>query len=230
MAHTSNQNTSAASPQNETDYLNTGQHFEEQDNFEKAFEIYNQGLKQFPEEKEFHRRLALLYLNKAEKNEALDHFSKYIEDNNNIDTDTAFIFGGFVEEVHGTEKALELYKKINTKLNHHEIDNLIQQLEKNKEPGSDTEYEPDEITVSADTISNLFSYFSGQENNYAIQWVKDDGTGYSPANEPLSFQTAARHLKGEITVGIYQLNTASQVKWCAFDVDIKKTTRGPTQQ
>lgn len=222
MAHTSNQNTSAASPQNETDYLNTGQHFEEQDNFEKAFEIYNQGLNQFPEEKEFHRRLALLYLNKAKKDEALEHFSKYIEDNNNVDTDTAFIFGGLVEEVHGTQKALELYKQINTKLNHHEIDNLIQQLEKNKEPGIDAEYEPGEITASADTISNLFSYFSGQENNYAIQWVKDDNTGYSPANEPLSFQTAARHLKGEITVGIYQLNTASQVKWCAFDVDIKK--------
>jgi hypothetical protein len=205
-----------------SDYLNMGLTFEEKEEYQKAIDAYNKGLKKFPDEKEFHQRLACLYLNKREKGKALEHFSKYLEENDQININTAVIYGSLVADLHGTKKAIEYLNKLNHKLNRSEIETFIQELEKNENPTTPPEPGLEEIKFSSTVVADLFDLFSGRENNYAIQWVDNNKSGYSPANEPMSFQTAARHLKGEITLGVYQLNAASQVKWCAFDVDIKK--------
>jgi tetratricopeptide (TPR) repeat protein len=211
------------SQQQAMDYLTKGLSFENQDEYKNAIDTYKQGLKTFPEEKNFHNRLARIYLNHNEKEKAAKHFSQYMKNNTDIEPESVLIYGNLLLDLHGTEKALEFYKELDTtKLNCPEINNLIHQLENNKIPPDDIEPGPGNTKFSTDTIANLFTFFSGRENNYAIQWVKDNKTGYAPANEPLGFQTAARHLNGEITLGIYQLNVASQVKWCVFDVDIKK--------
>lgn len=211
------------SQQQAMDYLTKGLSFENQDEYKNAIDTYKQGLKTFPEEKNFHNRLARIYLNHNEKEKAVKHFSHYMKNNTDIEPESVLIYGNLLLDLHGTEKALEFYKGLDTtKLKCPEIDNLIHQLENNKIPQDDIEPGPGNTKFSTDTIANLFTFFSGRENNYAIQWVKDNKTGYAPANEPLGFQTAARHLNGEITLGIYQLNVASQVKWCVFDVDIKK--------
>ena len=210
------------SPQQVDDYLNMGFSFEEKEEYQKAIDIYNKGLKKFPDEKEFQQRLACLYLNKREKGKALEHFSKYLEENDRININAAFIYGSLAEDLHGTKKAIEYLDKLNRKLNRSEIEDFIQELEKSDNPTTPPEPGLEKIKFSSKIVADLFDFFSGRENNYAIQWVDNNKSGYSPANEPMSFQTAARHLKGEITLGVYQLNTASQVKWCAFDVDIKK--------
>ncbi len=83
-----------------------------------------------------------------------------------------------------------------------------------------------ERNFSPDDVLSIFELFSGREDFYALQWVeKNNGnlrSGYSPVRSPLSFSIIERHLKGEYTVGIYQLNRRSEVKWAIYDVDIKK--------
>lgn len=218
------QNTAKQNPQNEAEFLNQGIFYEQQRNFKKAFEIYKQALEHFPGAHRLHLQLAMLHLGNDEKDEAVKHFSQYFAGNNDIKLETVQLYGSLVEEVAGIKKAIDCYKELNAKLKSPVIDHVIQKLKKDgKSPQQNqVEIETAGLNFSTTTVADLFSFFSGRENNYAIQWEKDNNIGYSPANEPLGFQTAARHLKGEITLGIYQLNAAAQVKWCAFDVDIKK--------
>jgi hypothetical protein len=63
-----------------------------------------------------------------------------------------------------------------------------------------------------DLIKKLFVYRS---DVYAIQL--DDGR-YVKRDEPLTDEVLMRHLRGELTVGIYQLN-GDKVKWMCFDID-----------
>jgi tetratricopeptide (TPR) repeat protein len=216
------QKSSAAAVRQEADVLKQGEAYERQNDYERAAETYQQGLADFPAEIEFHRRLGYVYLNKNSKEEALKHFSRFVEAGGEADLETAEIYGSLLEELKDKKEALAYYKKVNRKLESQDIDYMIQRLKSGGKVGEDSEPERIKLKYSASTVADVFSFFSGRENNYAMQWSKEDTTGYSPANEPLSFQKVARHLEGEITLGIYQLNTASQVKWCAFDVDIKK--------
>lgn len=53
---------------------------------------------------------------------------------------------------------------------------------------------------------------------YCIQLKK----GYTRIDEPLTDETLHNHLSGEITVGSYQLDYNSHVKWLCFDFDPEK--------
>ncbi len=70
-------------------------------------------------------------------------------------------------------------------------------------------------------LENYLSLFSGRENYHARQWVSDKGkAGYTPVPEPLNTSHIRSHLMGLYTLGVYQLNLQSQVKWIVFDLDV----------
>ena len=56
-------------------------------------------------------------------------------------------------------------------------------------------------------------------NVYAVQLSKG---GYLKVEEPLTIEVIKRHLCSSTTVGVYQLDEASMVKWLCFDLDPEK--------
>jgi len=62
--------------------------------------------------------------------------------------------------------------------------------------------------------------FIGRDDTYIIQ--NDDGS-YRRIDEPLTDKVIERHLKGEISIGIYQHDLDSNIKWICFDFDENKS-------
>lgn len=67
----------------------------------------------------------------------------------------------------------------------------------------------------------LEKLFVNRTENYCIQCVPN---GYSKICEPLTREVLAGHLSGYITIGSYQLDKDSLVKWACFDLDPEKLT------
>ena len=67
-------------------------------------------------------------------------------------------------------------------------------------------------------VNILKELFVNRTDCYCIQLKQ----GYSKIAEPLTDETLLKHLSGEITVGSYQLDSASYVKWLCFDFDPEK--------
>lgn len=60
--------------------------------------------------------------------------------------------------------------------------------------------------------------FVSRADAYAVQ----QPAGYLKVDRPLTAEVVQRHLKGEITIGLYQLDGANNVKWLVFDLDPEK--------
>ena len=75
------------------------------------------------------------------------------------------------------------------------------------------------------SVETLKALFVNREDCYCVQNM--DGS-YTKIEEPLTNEVLARHLKGEVTVGSYQLDLKSMVKWLCFDFDPEHLT-DPTQ-
>jgi len=71
--------------------------------------------------------------------------------------------------------------------------------------------------MSVDIIRQLFI---GRDDTYSIQ--NYDGT-YIRVDERLTDEIIEKHLNGEITIGIYQLDKSSYIKWICFDFDESKS-------
>ncbi|MEM3618638.1 MAG: hypothetical protein QXK47_06170 [Candidatus Bathyarchaeia archaeon] len=65
----------------------------------------------------------------------------------------------------------------------------------------------------------MLAKFVSREDVYAVQLPKG---GYTKIEQPLASKIVQQHLEGDITVGVYQLNTQSMVKWLCFDLDPEK--------
>lgn len=67
-------------------------------------------------------------------------------------------------------------------------------------------------------VNILKEIFVNRTDCYCIQLKQ----GYSKVAEPLTDEVLLKHLSGEITVGSYQLDSCSYVKWLCFDFDPEK--------
>ena len=67
-------------------------------------------------------------------------------------------------------------------------------------------------------VNLLKELFVNRTDCYCIQLKQ----GYSKVAEPLTDEILLKHLSGEITVGSYQLDSCSYVKWLCFDFDPEK--------
>ena len=77
--------------------------------------------------------------------------------------------------------------------------------------------------MSAEEVKNSLlpivkALFVNREDCYCMQHKQ----GYSRIEAPLTAAVLESHLKGEITVGSYQLNRDNLVKWVCFDLDPEK--------
>ena len=62
--------------------------------------------------------------------------------------------------------------------------------------------------------------FINREDTYVIQ--QDNGT-YIRISKPLTDEIIQKHLDGEITIGVYQHDLESKIKWICFDFDEDKS-------
>lgn len=74
------------------------------------------------------------------------------------------------------------------------------------------------MTEPLSLMEPLRELFVNRADCYCIQHSQ----GYSRTEKPLTDEVLLQHLKGEITVGSYQLNEESLVKWLCFDLDPEK--------
>jgi hypothetical protein len=69
----------------------------------------------------------------------------------------------------------------------------------------------------------MLSLFRGRDDVFARQVKFKKGSwGYIPVRSSLDKSAVSAHLKGDISLGIYQLDKDSMVSFLAFDLDIKK--------
>jgi hypothetical protein len=73
--------------------------------------------------------------------------------------------------------------------------------------------------LSTSPLQLLKSLFVNRTDCYCIQLQTG---GYSKISEPLTDAKLQEHLDGETTIGTYQLNSDSLVKWFCFDLDPEK--------
>ncbi|KLO23508.1 CRISPR-associated primase-polymerase type A1 [Marinitoga sp. 1155] len=106
------------------------------------------------------------------------------------------------EEINEIQKAFELYKKL-------EIKEKIQELQD----------KTNLFSPSSNLIRKFIELFSGREDVFSIQFEN----GYRPIRRPLNYKDVKEHLKGEKTIGIYQLKKDNSIKFAAYDIDIKKS-------
>lgn len=65
--------------------------------------------------------------------------------------------------------------------------------------------------------------FKGRNGVYAVQYIDGNGkANYKPVREQFTKDILKAHLAGELTAGLYPLNSENKVKWFAFDIDISK--------
>lgn len=65
----------------------------------------------------------------------------------------------------------------------------------------------------------LHRAFVGRDDCFAMQ---TSSGGYVKVDIPLTYSVIKRHLRGEITIGAYQLSQGNSVKWMCFDFDPEK--------
>ena len=65
------------------------------------------------------------------------------------------------------------------------------------------------------TVQRLSDLFVNRMDCYCVQLKR----GYTRVEQPLTDDVLLQHLKGEVTVGSYQLDKDSRVKWLCFDLD-----------
>jgi len=65
-------------------------------------------------------------------------------------------------------------------------------------------------------MPTIESLFVNRRDCYAVQ---TDSGAWTLITEPLTSDVLVRHIEGKVTVGIYQLDTASEVRWVCWDFD-----------
>jgi hypothetical protein len=80
---------------------------------------------------------------------------------------------------------------------------------------------PKDLADDKRQVEILRRYFVNRDDTYAIQ--NPDGSYYR-VEAPLTDDILLSHLKAEVTVGIYQIESEKNtVKWLCFDIDSKQT-------
>lgn len=70
--------------------------------------------------------------------------------------------------------------------------------------------------IDEETLDVFQRLFVNRMDTYAVQ--REDNS-YVRVNEPFTKEVLKLHLKGEITVGLYQLSTGNMVSWLCYDID-----------
>ncbi|WP_175420065.1 CRISPR-associated primase-polymerase type A1 [Marinitoga sp. 1154] len=181
-----------------------------------------------------YKKLALEAEENFEFEKALEYFEK-AEDELCVKDSSLVKYGELLFEFQNYKKAKEIFEKIvNTKPEkeyllklaqiYEEINEIQKALEiyKNldiKEKIQELQDKTNLFSPSSNLIRKFIELFSGREDVFSIQFEN----GYRPIRRPLNYKDVKEHLKGEKTIGIYQLKKDNSIKFAAYDIDIKKS-------
>ncbi|SHF25654.1 hypothetical protein SAMN02745164_02107 [Marinitoga hydrogenitolerans DSM 16785] len=181
-----------------------------------------------------YKKLALEAEENFEFEKALEYFEK-AEDELSVKDSSLVKYGELLFEFQNYKKAKEIFEKIvNTKPEkeyllklaqiYEEINEIQKALEiyKNlgiKEKIQELQDKTNLFSPSSNLIRKFMELFSGREDVFSIQFEN----GYRPIRRPLNYKDVKEHLKGEKTIGIYQLKKDNSIKFAAYDIDIKKS-------
>jgi hypothetical protein len=72
------------------------------------------------------------------------------------------------------------------------------------------------------TAEEMLELFVHRSDVFATQ---QKNGAYYPTKRPITIDDIKSHLKGEVTLGVYCLNTDNTVKWACIDIDLKEINR-----
>ena len=126
------------------------------------------------------------------------------------------------------EKAREIFKLLHEKTKDEEYLKRIAEIDEilNEdalelfEVKSQERIKPSSISlgITPSLVRKFLDLFSGREDVFAYQTEQ----GYYPVRRKMNSQDVVEHLEGQKTLGVYVLRSDNSVKFCAFDVDLKK--------
>jgi len=193
--------------------------YERNNEFDRMIQYLNLGLQKDPTNKNFLLKILDYYLNDANPSRALKTLEKLIR----LEPDNSVYYKQAITillEFNKIELAKKLAKIGFSNTNDQSIVDMIKNIENSTANSSITLMLED---FDKETVTLLYSLFSGREGVYARQWKNTEGvTGYIPVKEPLNEKTIINHLNGNITIGIYQHRLDSTINWICFDIDIAK--------
>lgn len=177
---------------------------EEEFEFEKAMELYKELAADENCETEILEKYGKLLIEFGEIREA-EKIYEILQKRDNKNIKYKEILGNINEELEIAEKAIEFYSDAGKKDDAERVNKKI--FYNNMED----KY-----------VEKFMELFSGREDIFAVQWSYDGKNGYSPQRRKIQKKDITTHLKGEKTLGIYQLKVDNSIKFGAFDIDIKK--------
>lgn len=75
------------------------------------------------------------------------------------------------------------------------------------------------LPLSREHLTSPLRIFVNRLDAYAIGFKGTDRAGYRKINRAVTDELLARHLSGDITIGMYCLNTRNECRWVCFDFD-----------
>ncbi len=164
-------------------------------------------------------RMADIYLDQAAPAKAIEALERAVACHSER-LETYTLLGELYEDADQLNDARRAYQCGWDRLEHPLLKSRLDHLPVSPVPAStDLGYEP-----SDEEVVHILQYFQGREGVYARQWVDRRGhTGYQPVHAPLTPDVFRRHLRGDITVGVYPIRVDNTVFFIAWDIDINKS-------
>ncbi|HDS09238.1 MAG TPA: tetratricopeptide repeat protein, partial [Firmicutes bacterium] len=189
---------------------------EEIGNMNDAISDYKDLLEINPTDSRIHYKLGVLYLDKYDYENALKHFKEIIRRDPNFIKDHDEI-----AELYKELGLMGMVKDILTPaggggiFNDFKIDIMVKEDSANKVI--------DFINLNESFYDRYITLFSGREGVIARQWTDNEGnSGYSPVYEELNEENITKHVRGDITLGIYPIDKSNMVNFAALDIDLRK--------
>jgi len=210
-------------------HLQWSEVFEEMGLIDELIMELNLAVRDDPENRDAHVRLAEIYLDQgqplraARTWEALAHRCP-------MAPDLYRQWGAALEGAGEFEKARAAYAEGLEKTDDATLKGLLKNLdflaETGQAPAAGGETAAEEsprLLPQAHHLVAFLTLFGGREGVYARQWMSPTGeSGYTPVEEPLTPKVAEHHLLGNFTIGVYPVRLDNTVNFIAFDIDIAK--------
>lgn len=69
------------------------------------------------------------------------------------------------------------------------------------------------------TPKQIYDIFVSRKDCFTTQQISG---AHLPTKRPITLDDIEKHLRGEITIGLYCLDTDNSIKWACVDIDIKR--------
>ena len=187
------------------DYKWEGDLAKEKGNFDRAFVLYNQYLKEGGRDEEVVLWISDFYLDRGKFKKAIGFLTRMAD---RLEYPKRIV-----------ERVVELYKELG---DIEEAENFLKKI-----PYGDDLIEvylgKEMQSLPWEGVIEYINFFQGRENVHARMWLTPNGrVGYSPVKLPITPEIVKKHLTGRYTIGSYQLKLNGTISWAVLDLDVDK--------